>query len=62
MAALLELLEDKGYPGEKRIGNDFWMSTIISHHNSISEEYNRKDTVYKAMQPALVQAIEKGEM
>lgn len=62
MAHLIEILENQGYPGEKLIGNDFWMSTIISHHNSISEEHNRNDTIYLLIKPALIQAIEKGQI
>lgn len=42
--------------------NDFWMSTIISHHNSISREYARKDTLYSFIKPELFKAIKKGEM
>lgn len=62
MESLVEILKNKGYPGEKLIGNDYWMSTIISHHNSISKEYNRKDTLYQSIKPALLQAIERGQM
>ena len=59
---LIPLIQDQGYPGEKLIGNDYWVSTILSHHNSISEEYARQDTLYKYIQPMLKDAIEKGEM
>ena len=62
MVKLIEILNNDGYPGEKIIGNDFWMSTIISHHNSISLEYSSKDTVYNFIKPALISAISKGEM
>ena len=59
---LIGILNKNGYPGEKLIGNDFWMSTIISHHNSISQEYSKKDTLYNFIKPKLIRAIEKGEM
>ena len=62
MFELIDMLNNDGYPGEKIIGNDFWMSTIVSHHNSISPEYARKDTLYSYIKPKLIRAIEKGEM
>ncbi len=60
MAELKEILKVHGYPGERLIGNDFWMSTILSHHNSISKDYNFKDTIYPALKPRLVEALAKG--
>ena len=62
MAKFSAILESKGYPGEKLIGNSTWMSTILSHHNSISADYNQKDTIYPALQPRLMDAIKKGQM
>lgn len=62
MAKLIEILESHGYPGEKLIGNDFWMSTILSHHNSISSEYSKNDTLYKFIKPKLIKAIKEGQM
>lgn len=59
---LIGILDKKGYPGEKLIGNDFWMSTILGHHNSISEDYSKKDTLYDFIKPKLIIAVEKGEM
>lgn len=59
---LMDIMDKKGYPGEKLIGNDFWMSTIVSHHNSISREHALKDTLYPAIRPRLYNAIEKGEI
>ena len=59
---LIGVLNKKGYPGEKLIGNDYWMSTIIGHHNSISLEYSKKDTLYNFIKPKLIIAIKKGEM
>lgn len=62
MAKLIKILENQGYPGENLIGNDFWMSTIISHHNSISQDYSKKDTLYQYVRPKLIQSIKSGQM
>lgn len=58
----LSIEEKYGYPGEKLIGNDYWMSTILSHHNSISTAYNTKDTLYQSIQPKVKHALEKGQI
>lgn len=57
-----ELLDQEGYPGERLIGNDFWVSVILIHHNSISEKFNSEDTLYYQMHPKLLKAIELGQM
>lgn len=62
MAQLFVIMDTLGYPGEKHIGNDYWMSTVISHHNSISEEYVKKDTLYHHIRPALTKALASGEI
>lgn len=62
MLEFLHILNHVGYPGEKLIGNDYWMSTVLIHHNSISQEYNKKDTLYISIKPVLKKAVEKGEM
>lgn len=62
MFKLIEILNNDGFPGEKIIDNNFWMSTIISHHNSISLEYSKKDTLYNFVKPKLIRAIENGKM
>jgi hypothetical protein len=62
MAQLFEIMDNHGYPGERIIGNDFWMSTVISHHNSISEEYTKKDTLYNYIRPALKKALALGQI
>lgn len=59
---LINILAEEGYPGEQLIGNNFWMSTILSHHNSISTGYVNKDTLYTFIKPKLIQAIGKGQM
>ena len=59
---LFEILESIGYPGEQIIGNDIWMSTILSHHNSISKEYVAQDTLYPSIKPALLNCLKKGQI
>lgn len=60
MAKMKAILNEANYPGERLIGNSFWASTIISHHNSIDPDYNRKDTLYKNMQPLLIKNLKSG--
>jgi hypothetical protein len=62
MVQVMDILATYGYPGEQLIGNDYWMSTVLSHHNSISTEYNKSDTLYAHIRPALFAALEKGEI
>ena len=38
------------------------MSTILSHHNSISKNYNSKDSLYLSLKPQLDLALIKGEI
>ena len=59
---LNHLLDQYGYPGERLIGNNWWVSVILSHHNSISKDYNSKDTLFLNMRPKLIRAIERGEL
>ena len=59
---LAAILHEKGYPGERIIGNNFWVETILSHHNSISTAYCRQDTMYRYLRPILLEAIKKGSM
>ena len=59
---LNQILVEQGYPGEQLIGNSWWVSVILSHHNSISKEYNQNDTLYLNIRPRLIRAIEKGEL
>jgi hypothetical protein len=56
------MLLQQGYPGEKRIGNTVWASTILSHHNSVSPAYVRQDSLYPALRPLLLQAIASGDL
>ncbi len=62
MKRLVVILENRGYPGEKLIGNDFWTSTLLSHHNSISQDYAQKDTIYPFVRPLLLSSVSRGEM
>lgn len=62
MAILKDILLTQGYPGEKLVGNGVWMSTIISHHNSISTAYNRKDILYPSLMPKLKEALQNGQL
>ncbi len=59
---LKDILETHGYPSEKLIGNNYWATTILSHHNSISSNFNQKDSLYQSLYPLLVQACKTGEM
>ena len=56
------ILESYGYPGEQLIGNNTWMSTILSHHNSISTAYCEKDTLYPNLKPKLKEALQNGQI
>lgn len=62
VAKLFEIIDQYGYPGEKLIGNNSWASIILSHHNSISEEYARKDTLYPNIRPKLLHAMQLGQV
>ncbi|GMN10277.1 hypothetical protein MTsPCn9_13080 [Croceitalea sp. MTPC9] len=59
---LNRIIDDKGYPGEKLIGEPVWMSTILSHHNSVSEDFVKTDTLYDNLRPKLLTAIRGGEL
>ena len=62
MEQLLNIINEVGYPAAKLIGNDMWMSTVLSHHNSISQNYVKADTLFLYLRPLLQEAIDKGEM
>lgn len=57
-----DILKSFGYPGENLIGNDFWMSTILSHHNSISQRYVEHDTIYPNIKNDLNIALKNGQI
>lgn len=59
---LIEIIKTNGYPGEKVIGNSWWGSTILSHHNSIFPEYNLNDPLYEQINNLLFDAFKKGEI
>ena len=56
------ILNQHGYPGEQLTGNSLWTSVILCHHNSISLNYNSKDTLYTQLKPKLVEALKRGEI
>lgn len=62
MIQLKDILIKHGYPGEKLIGNSWWVSVNLSHHNSIYTEYTQKDTLYPSLRPELLKSIERGEL
>ena len=59
---LEQILNEYGYPGERHIGNNWWGSVILSHHNSISVNYNSNDTLYDHLRPKLLNALQQGEI
>ncbi len=60
MQQLNTILDKYGYPGERLIGPNYWTSTILSHHNSISQTFNQLDPYYPAMKSQLQQALFTG--
>lgn len=62
IAELKEILAKYGYPGEQLIGNHYWMSTVVSHHNSISKNQVVNDTLFANVKPRLVEALKRGEI
>lgn len=62
LARLDKILTEHGYPGEKLIGNSWWASVNLSHHNSMYPEYTLKDTLYLNLRPKLEKALAKGEL
>ncbi len=59
---LLNIINEYGYSGEQLIGNNYWTSTILSHHNSISYQYNSNDTLYFNLKPLLKKALYNGQI
>ncbi|MFY0607086.1 MAG: hypothetical protein JXR10_10240 [Cyclobacteriaceae bacterium] len=62
LSQLIQILDNHGYPGEQLAGEGIWMSTVLSHHNSISPKFNETDTLYEFVQPGLRQSISSGEL
>ncbi|KAA3623202.1 MAG: hypothetical protein DWQ02_24870 [Bacteroidetes bacterium] len=62
LSELRVILRKYGYPGEQLTGNNYWASTILSHHNSISLEYGQKDTLYQTIKPELEEALKRGQI
>ncbi len=59
---LNQIIDAHGYPGERLIGNNYWASVILAHHNSISTEYVKKDTLYPRIRGKLLKAMELGQI
>ncbi|GAB3794863.1 hypothetical protein GCM10028819_09860 [Spirosoma humi] len=59
---LNKIMATYGYPGEKLIGNSYWASVILSHHNSMYGDYVKTDTLYPQMRSRLLQAVDLGQM
>lgn len=57
-----EIIGEIGYPGEMLIGNFVWSSTILSHYNSMSEEFTNADTLYPAMKISLQRELDLGRI
>ncbi|NID09195.1 hypothetical protein [Fibrivirga algicola] len=62
MAQLLPIIDQYGYPGERLIHNGYWAAVMLSHHNSISQAYALKDTVYSHVRPKLMKALKSGQL
>lgn len=62
LAVLRQIIRTKGYPGEQLIGNNYWAETILSHHNSMTVDYTRRDTLYPQLKPLLLRAVKAGQM
>lgn len=62
LVRLHNILIEQGYPGEKLIGNSWWTSVNLSHHNSIYTGYTLKDTLYLNLRPGLLEAMARGEL
>jgi hypothetical protein len=56
--ALLEWLQSNDWPGEQITGNDYMISTIVSHHNSISPQISKTDTLFESL--PLDEALHQG--
>jgi len=56
------IIDSLGYPGEKSIGNGSWISIILLHHNSISQNYVLQDSLYPRLRPTLLLALQQGQI
>lgn len=59
---IYEMILQKGYPGEKSIGNALWASIILNHHNSVSPAYIKQDKLYPTLCPLLRKSIGSGDL
>ena len=62
MARLTQMINTHGFPSEQLIGNSYWATVIVSHHNSVSQRFVLQDTLYPAIRPRLMKALEVGQL
>ncbi|MBD0400681.1 hypothetical protein [Flammeovirga sp. EKP202] len=62
MKTLKHIIISKGYPGEQLIGNNYWGATVISHHNSMSYNYVKRDTLFTDLKPYLIESLRDGQL
>ncbi|WP_044208786.1 hypothetical protein [Flammeovirga sp. OC4] len=62
MKTMKQVILSKGYPGEQLIGNNYWGSTVISHHNSLTYDYVKRDTLFPDLKPYLYESLRKGQI
>lgn len=55
-----KIMNEFGFPGEQLIGNRTWAVAILSHYNSISEEFVRNETIYQGIREKLWEEWKKG--
>jgi hypothetical protein len=60
--AIWRIVDEIGYPGEMKIGNFVWATTLLSHYNSISDEFVKADTLYPAMRSILRKELAMGRI
>ncbi len=60
--SIQEVIGQIGYPGEMQIGNFVWASTILSHYNSMSEEFAKADTLYPVIKRSLQRELGLGRI
>lgn len=59
---ILHILKTQGYPGERVIEKQYWITTPLMHHNSSSTACVKADTLYLEIRPLLIKAIRAGDM
>lgn len=60
---LHQVIDSVGYPSEQLIGNNYWATSIVSHHNSISQKFVAEDSLYPGLiSPLLRQELTLGRI